>query len=259
MSNKQATILFADIADCSEVSNNLSINDYAKFLQEFHETAYLSKDMVLSAYKEPDEMEFSIKGDEACLILHKNKNHKSCMEDVQNAIIYAIILKLNWFVSKYNQKRVRNSLLPRGLGIGIHHGAVFYTNYPHNFFGQHGEQSSEGYSINLAKRIEGTSRDGKYSKIHVSEDIVYLTDKRKVKFYKGKHFDLKGITTNVDIFEIEKLLAIESFLEEIKAKRKQPRWGLSAVQRKYIKTGPIHAQDFWLDELLGRLLLERAA
>lgn len=249
MSNKQATILFADIAGCAEVSNNHGLEDYAQFLKGFHEAAILARKSVLSSYKEPEEMEFSVRGDEVCLILHSKDDGNSIKEDVQRAILYAIILKLNWLLSKYNQTRVNNSLTPRDLGIGIHHGPVYFDIYPDNIFGGNNIKSSEGYSINFTKRIEGCSRKGRFSKIFVSKEIEFLANRELIKFRDGEQFDLKGITTQPYIYEIENVEHIETFLSGIEIK--EPSQGFPFTAReKYIKTSHIHANNLWLKDLL---------
>jgi tetratricopeptide (TPR) repeat protein len=103
--------------------------------------------------------EWSIRGDEVCIILYTNEQ-----QDALRVLELAILLKVAWLVSNYNEERIKNYKPPIEIGIGINTGPVIV-------FEQDGEKEkfkAEGYAINVAKRVETHSRDGHYSRIMVS-------------------------------------------------------------------------------------------
>jgi len=249
---KWATILFADIAGCAEVSNHLALQKYSEFLRQFHTAAKEAKERVLSRYKEQQDMEFSARGDEVCLILHKNEKPKSYIEDMRRAILYAIILKLGWLLSDHNQQRIEGSLLPTNLGIGIHRGPVWFDIYPCNIFGTENKKSSEGYCINFAKRVEGCSREGKYSRIFLSQEAKYLADK-EIYFDAVRQFNLKGISPDPYLSEI-KNIDIKYVLKKIKFEP-HSGWLKDTTLHKYIEFAEIHrSTELWLSILLDLYL-----
>lgn len=155
----EAVIVFADIVGCSQISDALGLREYADFIHELHETARATAEFVFGAYHYAvnTDYELSIRGDEACVILHR-----SPAEDIQRALTFAVNLQLLWLASRYNRQRLAKMASPVELGIGIHAGTVYIDKF------QHDHPTSEGYSINVAKRIEGHTRDGVASKIMIS-------------------------------------------------------------------------------------------
>jgi len=204
---KKATILFADIVGCSIISDNYAIEKYDEFLTQFHKKAIDAKRLFFPKFKgwTSNKIEFSVKGDETCLILHSGNKEN----DVNHAIFFAIFLKLSWLVSEENQKRVEIGKLPIELGIGINQGFVWYDyhlvdegkkeDYKKN-------KTSEGYAINIAKRIESASRNGRNTKIFVSAEIRMIAKKlfeSKIDFDEGeKYGELKGILNPPYLYEI---------------------------------------------------------
>ncbi len=205
-----ATILFADMVGCSEISNNSGVTEYNKILSQFHIIANEVKDKILNDYSR-DKIEFKVCGDETCIILHSGKPYsqddrnlpsiEDSSEDIKNIIRFALALKLKWLISDYNKERMRNFLTPRNLGIGIHLGQVVYEERKWSE-----NKASEGYAINLAKRIEGASRKGEYWSIFLSEPVKQVLKSLNTSF----DFDsvdlpeqFKGITTPPKIYELK--------------------------------------------------------
>ena len=247
MGEKWATILFADIAGCAEVSNHHDLQRYSEFLKQFHEAASEVRKRVLSRYSEPQEMEFSVRGDEVCLILHKGKDAASYFEDMKRGILYAIFLKLGWLLSDHNQQRIESALLPMNLGIGIHHGPVWVDIYPCNIFGKDRE-SSEGYSINFAKRVEGCSRQGTSSRIFLSQAAKYLADEA-IQLDQDRQFDLKGISPDPYLVEV-KDIDVGSILKRTDFEIPHG-WLPDSTLQKYIEVAQIHSgTEQWLTRLL---------
>ncbi len=193
---KNAIILFADIIGASEISNNCSVEDYDRYISDFHRQAIELKEIIFEGYNEPDQMEFVTRGDEVVLILHSDDKR----EDLRLAIIFAFYLKLAWFHGLLNRERVKDQLDPREIAIGIHQGPVIFSPHPYDkhLKEKHTQTlrfSSEGYAINLAKRIEGKARMGKSSRIFLSETAHYLVDepRQQITFEEPKQFNLKGV------------------------------------------------------------------
>lgn len=201
---KEAVILFADIIGCSQISNAITIEAYANFLKQFHSACRNSFEALQKipklTMKKPDECELYIKGDECCVFLHKTQDNK---KEIEWAIRFALALQLNWLISEHNLNNVRQGIPPVELGIGIHQGLVYYDDF------QQVDKSSEGFCINLAKRIEGISREGKMSKIYLSEqaylkfaDALRLQTKFSNPEPRIMESQLKGINTPIQVREL---------------------------------------------------------
>ena len=139
------------------------------------------------------------------------------------ALKAAIFLKNSWHVQQFNLERVLNRHQPYGLGIGLHWGKVFLGDRPDS------RRRIEGYSVNLAKRIESASRLGRYSHIMLSRE-TYNTIRGSVR----KHTQLKqriffheheipmelmkGIARQQNIYELKfyHLIGIHSTKEAVK-------------------------------------------
>jgi len=264
MGIRKAVILFADIVGASEVSNNCSIDEYDSFIDEFHDICKKTRDLIFptSEYS-VEEIESSIKGDEICLILHSGKDFGSVsafaqkkeeeglIKDVKNAILFAVGLKLMWLISEYNRKRIHCWLVPRQLAVGINVGPVMFR--VHAATGR--EKSSEGYTINLAKRIEGIAREGQYSKIFVCKEFRYVCEHNDgpVEFDRERLFELKGITTPPYLHEIEDILDSKIVTGSVVMKELE---GLPKEDIElYYQTAEVNEQEFWLRKLVAYLLL----
>ncbi len=208
-SNKERPIavLFADIIGCSETSNHKSLNDYNDFIQTWHSIFNDVIEKHKTAWYEEHEHQYiqaSPRGDEGCLMIFI-PGRDSLATDVDTAILIALELKRRWLLSEDNQKRIKTGLLPTELAIGIHIGKA-YINEETN---ERGEPSfrPEGYTINLTKRVESFSREGKFTKIFISEaargELYRLTDERTYNFGPQCLFQPKGISRDIIVFEIK--------------------------------------------------------
>lgn len=198
---RDSVILFADVVGCSEISNHLILVDYCKFITSFQEcfvrvcTYYKN-----NAYEksESDFFQFNARGDEGCLKIFVAKSEEDLARDVDVAISIALDLKKMWLFSERNRDRIKKEkLLPVELAIGIHMGKVWLKD----------DGQPEGYAINLAKRIEGASRDGKFTHIFVSEaahgQLYYHKDEKIYKFTDGFSVPTKGISQEIRVFEVK--------------------------------------------------------
>ncbi|MFA5859364.1 MAG: tetratricopeptide repeat protein [Elusimicrobiota bacterium] len=244
------TILFADIVMCSEISNNSSIEDYAYIIHQFHCCAGTVYDLLNLDKKNSTAagVEIAMQGDEACLKLHTQELDEgfeaNVCNDVRNAILYGTAIKILWRFTDYNRQRMKQGLFPRDVAVGINQGPVFlYDNK--NFNGRASvPQTSVGYAINLAKRIETESRTGEYTKIYVSNTVKYWTEKQNLGLaYRQRDArSLKGISETTALYEISEIgHQLYSWLEGIVARIRLDRKEWATFER----IGEMNPHDFW--------------
>ena len=198
---RDIVILFADVVGCSEISNHLILKDYSKFITSFQECfERVCKYYKDNAYEksESDFFQFKARGDEGCLKIFIAKSEKDLARDVDVAISIALDLKKMWLFSERNRDRIKKEkLLPVELAIGIHMGKVWLKD----------DGQPEGYAINLAKRIESASRDGKFTHIFVSEaahgQLYYHKEERVYKFTDTFPIPTKGISQEIRVGEVK--------------------------------------------------------
>jgi class 3 adenylate cyclase len=209
----QATILFADIIGASEISNNCTVKQYAEIINQFHQGAYRCCQLLKIDQSGPRQVEFKINGDEVCLILHSKENESDSeypQRDCEQAFLFAIAIKLWWRASDYNRTRLKEGLAPREIAIGIHQGWVYCSpsqNEKKFPLLKKTDFHSEGYAINLAKRIEGESRKGKASGIFLSGKVKYQAEQQNLplKFDLREVSQIKGITNISQLYEITQI------------------------------------------------------
>ncbi|MBW8002844.1 MAG: hypothetical protein FVQ80_12620 [Planctomycetes bacterium] len=211
-----ATIMFVDIVGCSTISNVLGIKNYGEFLEEFKQIAEKRiKAILLDNYRTvnyerrkeiPEYLTYNVRGDEACVILFsdydcsEDDKDSARTRDANTAIEIAIQIKQDWLACHHNQKQLKDGKLPCDLGIGINSGPVDIKK------DDKGKLLPEGYAINLAKRIEGESRRGKYSGIIVGPLTKRLYDndvgESEAFFDEVEMVNLKGILQPIPTYEI---------------------------------------------------------
>lgn len=198
---RECIILFVDIIGCSEISNHLGQKAYCDLIEDFHECFKKVCDYYKVNVYENHEYEYfhaHTRGDEGCLKIFAAKNDKELARDVDVAISIALDLKKMWLFTEYNRERVRDEkLLPVDLAIGIHLGKVWLKD----------DGNPEGYTINLAKRVESASRDGKFTHIFVSESarerLYTNNDERAYKCTEAFPIPTKGISHDIKVHEIK--------------------------------------------------------
>lgn len=244
----ETVIIFADIIGASEISNNVKLEDYALIIRQFHDCA--RNLLVRMGMKEIDEFyECTFRGDELCVMFHgacPDGDKPKILPDwqavyyVRNALVFAISLKILWRLSSYNLDRINQGLAPRDIAIGINLGRLYR-------FENGGKIQSEGYAINLAKRIETASRKGSKSKYLCSELVQQNQNahllKKMVKFHKiPDALEIKGISTDIDVYEIADVMTwgydlFPEFIKELFADIKKLQLIKNALNR--------YAGDFW--------------
>ena len=164
---KQAVILFSDIIHSSVFSDTLGIVDYDMFLEEFQKTMFDARKRVFELTgSDQDQVEFNVRGDEACAFLYAD----DASGNLYTALMLASYMKSLWFQSSFNIKRVSESKIASDIAIGIHTGKVIVRSR----ISKSMAPKAEGYAINLAKRIEGLSREGSHTKMMISNDVRIL-------------------------------------------------------------------------------------
>jgi len=164
---QQAVILFSDIIHSSVFSDTLGLVDYDMFLEEFQKTMFDAKKRVHELTRTDEgQMEFDVRGDEACAILYADDTG----HNLYTALMLASYMKSLWFQSSFNIKRVSEAKIASDIAIGIHTGKVIVRSRVSKKMAP----KPEGYAINLAKRIEGLSREGSHTKMMISNDVRIL-------------------------------------------------------------------------------------
>ena len=266
MGVRMATILFADIVGCSEVSNELGPTEYDTFVSEFQQIGMDAQELLFPKGEYDDtKFELTVRGDEVCLILHTTPevtpgstgegelNQQKRREEAEKAFLFAMSLKLLWLVGSYNQRRLENGQLPRDIGVGIHHGLVVFQPHPQTVR----TNTSEGFAINLAKRIEGVSRLGTASRVFVSKEVRHLLRESslELEFDEGRTYELKGITTSPHLHEVVEIGNSTPVFETAVMQTLSETAG--NVIEAYYAAARVHDEDFWLRKLVGYVMIAK--
>lgn len=194
---KQAVILFSDIIHSSVFSDTLGLIDYDMFLEEFQKTMFDAKKRVFDQTRaDKSQVVFDIRGDEACAIFYSDDTSNN----LYTALMLASYMKSLWFQSSFNIKRVSEAKIASDIAIGIHTGKVIVRSR----VSKKQVPKPEGYAINLAKRIEGLSREGTHTKMMISNDVRILLKQFNIDIeISGKITkQLKGILYPIHVYEI---------------------------------------------------------
>lgn len=225
----EAVILFADLMNSSQLSNLSKLDDYDSFMCDFQRAA---GEIVHEWYQElsqriaregpdpehPLQIEAELRGDELCVKLFRQGEHipdRLLTDDVSQALLLAIRIKRKWLLHERNAQRIERNQPVLDVGIGINQGSVMVG--PHGRFdgrvhrpGTNGDVSLalemhdviEGFSINLAKRIEAHSRELRYSQILVSHSVYSLVNKDwRVALRRVEVSSMKGFGHNIAVYE----------------------------------------------------------
>jgi class 3 adenylate cyclase len=210
----EGVIMFADIIGSVSMAEFLDLEDYDDFLAEYQTLAKEAIERNLDRFhirESEDEafVEYSIRGDEALLILYTSEPER----DAKVALATAIALKREWFLSGFNRSRKGRAFYD--VGIGIHYGTVMLRRHV-STVGTKRVFNAEGYAISLAKRIEHHSREGRLSRIMLSKSFVALAELEQVhtiQVSKAVAAKLAGIYGAATVHELEVHGDIEDPLE----------------------------------------------
>jgi len=194
---RQAVILFADIIHSSVFSDTLGLYEYDEFLEEFQMTMYDAKERVFDLMRMPeDEVTFDVRGDETCAILYSDDTRKN----LHSVLMLASYMKSLWFQSAFNIKRVAEAKIASEIAVGIHTGKIILRSRVSPDM----PPKPEGYAINLAKRIEGLSRQGMASKMMISNEVRILMKQFDIAIEISSKMtrQFKGILYPIHVYEI---------------------------------------------------------
>ena len=206
---KTATILFVDLVDSSGAASFMTSSGYNDHLSTF-------KTLINDTWKqlfdresgETDVYQKQFQGDQVLFVFASSwttddKERKAAIEkDIIEILRLALRIKYRWQLEPINIKLIEANKKPFEIAIGINTGTVGIKRKNGNGH----DYVTEGYAINLAKRIEGESRKGSYSKIFVGESTygLYLDrpGENPIRFKRQELSPLKGIRGNIRIYEI---------------------------------------------------------
>ncbi|MBI1745769.1 MAG: tetratricopeptide repeat protein [Acidobacteria bacterium] len=207
-----AVVLFADVMDSATISDIFHARDYdQKFLSEFQSVAAETITQNVSMAEDEHFVDCSIRGDEACLIMSAG----DLKTDIRVALTVAARIKAAFLARPVNRERLENGRNFFDIGIGIHTGRVTlglrHNPLPPEFEKPKATIKPEGYTINLAKRVETLSREGSFSHITVSGDAKILTEEADLQmaFHNMGQVVCKGILHRSPVYEVKSPIHLE--------------------------------------------------
>jgi class 3 adenylate cyclase len=203
----QAVVIFVDVIQSSDMSAFVDLRLYYTTLSHFQATVdKLLESFSLWARAEGEDSqepsaEINIRGDEVCVILYSGRDLLG--EDLSTAVRFAVELKRWWRMHPLNLERIRQQSEPISLAAGIHFGMVAIGDLAT------GRPRAEGYCINFAKRVETSARNGRASRIVLSEDAYayYRAYRRPMPdprvSFAPVETELKGISNKARVWEVD--------------------------------------------------------
>lgn len=229
--NIHASILFADLEHSVLLSSTENPRDYQRLINAAQSVMlslverlrcqgmplgefYVAGDQLAVFFYDEDEVRrnWLLDGPDAVQGEARAELIRECRKANEalafNPLSAAIQLKTLWLCQDFNLQRVREHRTPLSLGMGMHFGRVFLCTRPD------GRRRVEGYSVNLAKRIETYSRNGQYSRIMLSQEAhnIIRGSIRKHTMLRQRIFFaehqvglelLKGVTRSQPVYELK--------------------------------------------------------
>lgn len=220
---RESVIMFVDIVGASEVSNYLSPAAYKDFVLEFQRLfARVCRDHFASTLRDvaSEDRLFSARGDEGILMIYPKMPVEQMALFIDDYIQIALELKRRWLYSDINRRSIRNGIVPVDLAIGIHVGQIYLADSVED-----GEvrRRPEGYTINLARRVEAHSRNGETTHIFVSETaqglLNRLADEKTYIFGEPHSMSAKGFSRPIRAFEVKHHFLPVNWTQEVSAGR----------------------------------------
>lgn len=204
-----AVILFADVMDSATISDILDPIQYDAFISEFQSVCAETIQTTPKLFDNDRLIDCAIRGDEVCLIIC-GRDQKI---DIRIALTIAGRIKAAFLATATNKRRLKNRRNFFDIGIGIHVGRVTIglRHNPMIKYNQSKTIKPEGYTINLAKRVESFSRDGLFSHITMSGDAKALVDEAglQMAFYDMGEVVCKGILHRSPVYEVKSPMHLE--------------------------------------------------
>jgi class 3 adenylate cyclase len=206
-----ATILIADLVNSTEMSKNLTLQEYDEMIVDFQSTMYEIVSAHLRQYDyrgDGSDSSWSIAGDEIRVFLYSG----ATQYDVRHALLMAVKIKLAWLVSDFNERILKEGRLVSRIGVGINCGKVVKGVREWRVKMGDANPSIEGYAINITKRIESTSREGKSYQVMVGDSLRRKCQERdslNVVFSPPQSLAFKGLGQNMLVFEVVSFIHFE--------------------------------------------------
>ena len=220
---RDCVIMFTDIVGASEVSNYLSPARYKDFVLQFQRLFVdICRDHFATtlAAVAPEDRLFSARGDEGILMIYPKMPTEQMSGFIDDYIQIALELKRRWLYSEINRRSIRNGIVPIDLAIGIHIGQIYLADVVED---GRAVRRPEGYTINLAKRVEAYSRNGETTHIMVSEPahglLSRLADEKTYIFAEPHTMAAKGFTRSIRAFEVKHHFLPVNWKNEVAAGR----------------------------------------
>ena len=203
-----ALLVFVDVVDSSVYSSMLGVENFAREVLSFQDLFCVLgnqyfKDKPSFEEKVRAWSEVGARGDEGFVFVIDPE--QSSIELIDKAIRFAFELKTRIKIMHRNKKDPPPKEME--IAVGIHYGEVATIN--RLITTEHGQRrlidKLLGYSINYAKRVETSSRVGRFSRVFLSKEAADLVSYLPIALYKHE-VPLKGIKESEEVYEIRSVL-----------------------------------------------------
>jgi len=197
--SREALLVFADVIESSKFSAVLSYEAYAERLLSFQEKF---EQLGKRYFPEPDDKterytQVSARGDEGTVFVIDADLEPTQLVFRAIEFLYHLKGQLKFPTKKIEDSGEAPSRI--GVGAGVHFGKVAYTT---ELRGGHSVISGiEGFSINFAKRLESSSRDGNHSHVMLSKEALRFVEDELAIFIPVTT-EMKGIHKSVEVYEV---------------------------------------------------------
>jgi len=207
-----ALLLFADIVDSSVYSSILGIERFARQVVFFQN---LFEKLANQYFRDKPSFEeqtiawcqIESRGDEGIAFIVDPEEDGTGL--VSEAIRFAFELKARMKIM--HRKQADAPPQEMKVAVGIHYGEVAAINKPRMIEDVYRNPIAKilGYSINYAKRVESSSRVGRFSKVFLSKEAADLISYLPIALDKHE-VALRGIQSNDVVYEVR-----SAFLENV--------------------------------------------
>lgn len=208
-STTNALLMFVDIIDSSVHSSILGILKFANKVLKFQE---LFKELGNKYFYIRNKPSFDEKVDSLCVCESRGDEGFVFVVDpsqegadlVSRAIKFALELKARLKI--LNQGEEDQPPTEMKLAAGIHYGEVAVITTSEQKEGIYRKLIDRimGFSINYAKRIESSSRIGRFSQIFLSKEAADLLSYAPIVLFKHES-SLKGIASRDEVYEVRSM------------------------------------------------------
>ena len=198
--SRDALLVFADVIESSKFSAVLDYETYAKRLVKFQELFRTLGRLYFPKPRDPtqDYVDVTVRGDEGTVFALQGDETPG--ELVFRAIEFLFHLKACLRYDTEGGEDQAKSPVRFGLGGGVHFGRVAYMT---KIKDQHSVVSGiEGFEINFAKRVESSSRIGKYSQVMLSREAFRLVEGEPAVFSRVLA-PMRGVAEETEVYEVQ--------------------------------------------------------